>query len=528
MGIGVNGYSSDSIADKVYSKYSNTAVNTNMTGDESSSYLDFDGYLKLLTSQMSNQDFNNSMSDSEFIQQMASYSMMEAISQLTKQTALTYTSSLIGKAVTVSDGTSSPDTGIVEAVTVTSDGCKILVNGNQYSADSITDVVDGEVFNMLNTFAGQTVEVKDGDGTVTGKVMGVFIKNGNGFVTLDNKQIYGIEAITQIITPEDDSKDNEGESTENTEGAADSESTAQVSENAAANSYSAADETTGVTARSQDAFDTLMKMLDGDMDNLEEELLERYARTAVSASLDENYDSASVEMFDAASGLVSDSRIPEPSVYNQYYSASKSANNTTGNVSAAAAKASYDSGEEAGVTTVSDIDAQAQNLTLYAEKSGYTSVPSSTRKYAEDYPLEAAFADSTGTHMGDIRFIGNTDIMDRVDTSEIICYSQKGHAVTDIGWCGKGRLGEVVTFADGRQRVEVIGNKGVSYLFTSGNYTLNEMFSNNVPYGYFVGKLTPEEIAIRHYAEEYSPAEEAEMKNFEQYCVWHAATNGLS
>lgn len=249
MGIGVNGYSSDSIADKVYSKYSNTAVNTNMTEDESSSYLDFDGYLKLLTAQMSNQDFNNSMSDSEFIQQMASYSMMEAISQLTKQTALTYTSSLIGKAVTVSDGTSSPDTGIVEAVTVTSDGCKILVNGNQYSADSITDVVDGEVFNMLNTFAGQTVEVKDGDGTVTGKVMGVFIKNGNGFVTLDNKQIYGIEAITQIITPEDDSKDNDGESTENTEGAADSESTAQVSENAAANSYSAADETTGVTDR---------------------------------------------------------------------------------------------------------------------------------------------------------------------------------------------------------------------------------------------------------------------------------------
>ena len=128
MGISVNDFSSDNLTGKVYSKYSTNEIDTNVTDSDSSSYLDFDGYLKLLTSQMSNQDFNNAMSDSEFIQQMASYSMMEAISQLTQQNAVTYASSLIGKAVTVSNG-SAPETGIVESVTMTSDGCKVLVNG---------------------------------------------------------------------------------------------------------------------------------------------------------------------------------------------------------------------------------------------------------------------------------------------------------------------------------------------------------------------------------------------------------------
>ena len=63
MGVSVDSYSSDNLTNKVYSKYSTNKVDTNMNGDETSSYLDFNGYLKLLTAQMSNQDFNNSMSD---------------------------------------------------------------------------------------------------------------------------------------------------------------------------------------------------------------------------------------------------------------------------------------------------------------------------------------------------------------------------------------------------------------------------------------------------------------------------------
>lgn len=125
--------------------------------------------------------------------------------------------------------------------------------------------------------------------------------------------------------------------------------------------------------------------------------------------------------------------------------------------------------------------------------------------------------------MADIRFIGNTAICDRIDTSELLCYSQKGKPVTDIGWCGKGRLGEVVTFADGTQRVEIIGPSSVSYYTTSGNFTINEMLNEDVPPGYFKDKLTPFEVAIIHYGREYTPEEQAEMERFGAYAAANAA-----
>ena len=126
--------------------------------------------------------------------------------------------------------------------------------------------------------------------------------------------------------------------------------------------------------------------------------------------------------------------------------------------------------------------------------------------------------------MADIRFIGNTEINSKIDTSSILCYSPSGRAVTDIGWCGKGRLGEVVTFADGRQRVEIIGPTEVSYLYTTGNYTLDQICDYSIVDGSLQGKLSDFEVAIRHYAKEYTEAEKKAMAEFEQYARWHAST----
>lgn len=553
MGVGVDGYSADNLTNKVYSKYSTNKVDTNMNGDETSSYLDFNGYLKLLTAQMSNQDFNNSMSDSEFIQQMASYSMMEAISQLTQQTAISYSSSLIGKAVTVFDG-SSYDTGVVEAVTVSGGECKLLVNGSQYSPDSITDVIDGDVYLKLNSFVGYNVEIKDGDSTITGKVTGVLIKNGNGFVILDNKNAYSMSAITKVFSDEDEDNSSEsGSESDKTDG----EGSASVDESPASY-YAASGEKEGVVSRSGSSLDDLMKILDGE-DISDSNVISAYASAAVKGAL-ESYSSANVDESAAASGLVSD-RIPAPSVYNQYYKQSgntqsnnvsassassglassripapsvyneyyKKSNITQSNISASNANSTYDSGDVYGVTNVSDMNAQSSSLEQFHEENvaGSEFVIPSSRKYAEDYPLEAAFADEMGTKMADIRFIGNTRINSVIDTSEIICYSEKGRPVTDIGWCGKGLLGEVVTYADGTQRVEIIGPTEVSYLYTSGNLTLDEICDQNAAPGSLVGKLTPFETAIRHYAREYSAAEQAEMDRFGEFCARHAYFNNL-
>ncbi|MGN0639295.1 MAG: flagellar hook assembly protein FlgD [Huintestinicola sp.] len=536
MGISVNDFSADSLTGKVYSKYSTTEIDTNVTDSDSSSYLDFEGYLKLLTSQMSNQDFNNAMSDSEFIQQMASYSMMEAISQLTKQNAVTYASSLIGKAVTVQTSTGAPDTGIVESVTVTSDGCKVLVNGSLYATDGISDVVDGTVYSQLRSFVGQTVEVKDGDATVTGKVTGIIIKNGNGYVTLDNKFSYDMTAITNVITPEEDG--DETDSTENSENASAEQASDNVSE-AQAEEYEAGavnrGEAAGTLYASEASYNALMKMLDDAADDDTSPIDAEFRSAKVNSRLGDmsRYMSANVNTQAASSGLSSD-RIPAPysaaAGTNNYYQPEASQTNgvyyntNTQTNAAQSRNSSYDRGETSGVVSVSDHNAESTSLYQYTSETSFAEMPSSSRKYADKYPVEAAFADAVGTHMTDIRFIGNTSVNSKIDTSSILCYSPSGRAVTDIGWCGKGRLGEVITFADGRQRVEIIGPTEVSYLYTSGKYTLDEICDYTIVDGSLQGKLDPFETAIRHYAKEYTEAEKKAMKEFEQYALWHAAT----
>lgn len=542
MGISVNDFSADNLSGKVYSKYSTNEIDTNVTDSDSSSYLDFEGYLKLLTSQMSNQDFNNAMSDSEFIQQMASYSMMEAISQLTKQNAVTYASSLIGKAVTVQNGSGAPDTGIVESVTVTSDGCKVLVNGSLYATDGITDVVDGTVYTQLRSFVGQTVELKDGDSTVTGKVTGIVIKGGNGYVTIDNKYSYEMSAITNVIKPDTDDENTEsGENSETQTETAESVSDDMTSDNtqtaeAGENPAGAVNngEVSGTLYASEASYNALMKMLDDTADEDDSPIDAELRSAKVNSRLGDmsRYMTARVDTAAASSGLSSD-RIPAPysgtaGTYSTQSAPSQTeytfSDSNAAAYTAQSSSSSYDRGETSGVVSVSDSKAESTSLGQYTSETAFADMPSSTRKYADQYPVEAAFADSVGTKMTDIRFIGNTEINSKIDTSSILCYSPSGRAVTDLGWCGKGRLGEVVTFADGRQRVEIIGPTAVSYLYTSGRYTLDEICDYTITDGSLQGKLDPFETAIRHYAKEYTEAEKRAMEEFEKYAVWHATT----
>lgn len=540
MGISVNDFSADNLSGKVYSKYSTNEIDTNVTDAESSSYLDFEGYLKLLNSQMSNQDFNNAMSDSEFIQQMSSYSMMEAISDLTKQNAVTYASSLIGKAVTVTDGSGMADTGMVESVTVTGEGCKILVNGSLYSTESISDVVDGTVYTQLKSFVGHTVELKDGDEVLTGKVTGIVIKNGSGYVTIDNKFSYDMNAITNVIKPETEGEENAEGTVEGTESDTQADSSAQDNTQSAeveesnAGTYNRG-EVSGTVHSSEASFDTLMKMLDSanDEDNSPIEEAMRTARVNSRMSNMSRLLSADVAVQNAASGLSSD-MVPAP---RQYTGAPapitngqpEIAYNTQPQANAQSYQAqsnttSYDRGDESGVVTVSGSNAQSTSVEQFINDAEYTEIPYSSRKYADEYPVEAAFADSVGTKMADIRFIGNQSVNSEIKTSPILCYSPSGRAVTDIGWCGKGRLGEVITFADGTQRVEIIGPTEVSYLYTSGRYTLDYICDYTIVDGSLQGKLDPFETAIRHYAKEYTEAEIKAMKEFEEYALWHART----
>ena len=119
---------------------------------------------------------------------------------------------------------------------------------------------------------------------------------------------------------------------------------------------------------------------------------------------------------------------------------------------------------------------------------------------ADKYPEQAALADALGTRMYDIKFINNRAITSRIDTSRVIGKTISGREISEIGYCGVGRLGEVVTFKNGKQRVEIMFDNGNSgWLETSGKYTIDQIINEQVG-----SDVTPFEVSIAYYAKSQS------------------------
>jgi flagellar basal-body rod modification protein FlgD len=99
--------------------------------------IDKDGFLKLFMAQLQHQDPSSPMDTNQSMQQMATFSMVEQLtnmaSQNTKMAQTMNTSSavgLIGRTVTYLDTDDAPHTGKVESVATSKDGSSTLtVNG---------------------------------------------------------------------------------------------------------------------------------------------------------------------------------------------------------------------------------------------------------------------------------------------------------------------------------------------------------------------------------------------------------------
>lgn len=130
----------------------NNAVNSyNKTlvvnGRTTSNELGKDDFLKLLITQLSNQDPTSPMENTEFIAQMAQFSSLEQISNMnnefSKLTATFNSSqavSMIGKTVDLANGDIIV-TGNVEAATRGANP-QVMVNGMFYDMEKITAIYD--------------------------------------------------------------------------------------------------------------------------------------------------------------------------------------------------------------------------------------------------------------------------------------------------------------------------------------------------------------------------------------------------
>ena len=113
---------------------SNSTTQTSKTDD-----LGKDAFLKLLITQLSNQDPLNPMNDTEFISQMAQFSALEQMTNLNTSMAATQATSMIGMAVTWSDN-GDEVAGLVTSVRIV-DGQPRLLIGNGDISLQLKDVI---------------------------------------------------------------------------------------------------------------------------------------------------------------------------------------------------------------------------------------------------------------------------------------------------------------------------------------------------------------------------------------------------
>ena len=122
---------------------------TSSTTETDSNTLTMSDFITLLVAQLQNQDMNNTTDTSEMMAQMAQYSMVQAMTDMKEQTVASSSFGLIGKGVTVSStndsGVTTTDSGVVDGVTLTNGVARIVVGGNLYSMDEVTEVFDASL-----------------------------------------------------------------------------------------------------------------------------------------------------------------------------------------------------------------------------------------------------------------------------------------------------------------------------------------------------------------------------------------------
>jgi flagellar basal-body rod modification protein FlgD len=94
-------------------------------------------FLKLLTTQMSNQDPMNPISDTSQIAQLAQFSSLQSMNSLLTNSQLEGASNLIGKSVTLNDSNDGTVSGTVDSAMLNSGTVYVTVNGTPYAYTEI-------------------------------------------------------------------------------------------------------------------------------------------------------------------------------------------------------------------------------------------------------------------------------------------------------------------------------------------------------------------------------------------------------
>ncbi|MDF2608582.1 MAG: flagellar hook capping protein [Lachnospiraceae bacterium] len=119
---------------------------TSSTSALTNSSLGKDAFLQLLVTQMKYQDPLNPNTDTEFVAQLATFSQLEQMQNLTQTTTNSQAFSLVGKNVVVKNVATSGEItykeGTVDFVSVSNGKVQLSIDGNKYNMDQLERVVD--------------------------------------------------------------------------------------------------------------------------------------------------------------------------------------------------------------------------------------------------------------------------------------------------------------------------------------------------------------------------------------------------
>lgn len=106
-----------------------------------------DEFLKLLVTQLQNQDPLNPQDDTQFIAQLAQFSSLEQMTNMSSTLTNTSAFGLVGKEVIVEDknettGTSKEVRGVVDYVEMQNGDAYLSIEGKLYSVDDLVQVMD--------------------------------------------------------------------------------------------------------------------------------------------------------------------------------------------------------------------------------------------------------------------------------------------------------------------------------------------------------------------------------------------------
>ncbi|HWR40409.1 MAG TPA: flagellar hook capping FlgD N-terminal domain-containing protein [Patescibacteria group bacterium] len=114
---------------------------TKKTGDAD---LDKNSFLKLLTTQLKYQDPLKPADDTTFIAQLAQFSSLEQMQNMSSSLASSQAAGWLGKIVTWSEtdsaGKTTENSGVVTALKIDGNKTQIVVNGQAIDADKVTNV----------------------------------------------------------------------------------------------------------------------------------------------------------------------------------------------------------------------------------------------------------------------------------------------------------------------------------------------------------------------------------------------------